>query len=91
MWSLAEASQYIRTLKAYENRTKNQLNGLSKASTIMEQAIESLSCPQMKVQKRDAEKLLDKYGSLHEIIMQPDYSEFEQIDGIGKTKVERLT
>lgn len=45
VWSFAEAAQYIRTLKAYENRSKTQLTGLSKAITMMEQAAESLSCP----------------------------------------------
>ncbi len=45
----------------------------------------------MMIQKRDAEKLLDRFGSLQEIILLNDYSSLEQIQGIGKTKVERMT
>ena len=36
VWSFAEAAQYIRTLKAYENRSKTQLTGMSKATSMLE-------------------------------------------------------
>ena len=43
VWSSAEAAQYLRTMKAYENRGKKQLAGLSQATTVREQAVEVLA------------------------------------------------
>ena len=69
VWSFQEAAMYLRTLKAYEAKGKNQLNGISKATTVREQAIEALSSIR-KIQKRDADRLLDRCGSIESIIME---------------------
>ena len=89
-WSFMEAAQYIRTLKAYENRGKNTLTGLSKASTVREQSAEAL-CFHKTISKRDADRLLDRYGSVSEIIKEPDYRQFQEIASMGKKKVDVLT
>ena len=90
MWSSQEAAQYIRTLKAYENKGKNNLTGLSKATTVREQAVEALSSVRT-IQKRDADRLLDRYGSIEDIITEPDYRAFEQLNNLSRTKTTVLT
>ena len=45
----------------------------------------------MKINKSDAERLLDRYGSLNDIIICNDYTKFLEIPGIGQTKVDCMT
>ena len=63
VWSFKEAGMYIRTLKAYENKNSTTIQGRSLAVTPMEQSSEVLSSIR-RVNKTDAGKLLNTYGSL---------------------------
>ena len=43
-----------------------------------------------RITKTDSNNLIEKYGSIKDIILVEDYNEFSKIDGIGPSKVESL-
>lgn len=89
-WSFEEAGQYLRTLKAYENRAKTTLQGKSQAETPSAKAVELLSSVR-RINNKDAVRLLGAYGSLSDIACAEDYNQFINLEGIAQAKVESLT
>lgn len=88
-WSFEEAGQYLRTLKAYESRTKTTLQGKSQTNNPSEKAVELLSSVR-RINNKDANRLLAACGSLSEVICTEDYNDFMNIDGIAQAKIESL-
>ena len=79
----------MKTLKAYENRTKTSLQGRSQAENPSAKAVELLSSVR-RINNKDATRLLAAYGSLTDVICAEDYDEFMNIEGIAQAKIESL-
>lgn len=105
-WSDLEAQQYIHTFKTYESKGDTLLQGKNDANSINRKLMQEWKGDQQqthnglatevissirRINKTDAKKLMDTYGSVKKIVECKDYSEFIQIDGIGQSKVESLT
>ena len=43
-----------------------------------------------RITKTDSNNLIEKYGSVQNVILVPEYKDFLKIDGIGPSKVESL-
>ena len=43
-----------------------------------------------RITKRDAKNLIEQKGSIKDLVLTEDFSEFLQIDGIGSSKVDSL-
>ena len=88
-WSFDEAAKYIQIFKSYENKGTNLLQENKKGKTHEDLAIDSLTSIKS-IQKKDAKNLLNKYGSIAKVVKEKNYNDFQQIEGIGSTKVECL-
>ena len=87
-WSSEEWAKYIQIFKAYENKGTNILEENKKNKSYNDLAIDALTNIKS-INKKDAKKLLENYGSIADII-NADYDDFINLEGIGPTKVEAL-
>eukprot|EP00039_Didymoeca_costata_P014986 m.247756 g.247756 ORF g.247756 m.247756 type:complete len:229 (+) comp16130_c0_seq9:1414-2100(+) len=86
-WSLAEAGRYLETFKAYENKSKEMLQGI-KSQDYLSQMKECLTSLKS-VNKTDVITLMSTFGSLDDI-MQAGADELQLCPGFGEQKAERL-
>ncbi|KEJ83137.1 Excision repair enzyme ERCC-1 [Oxytricha trifallax] len=88
-FSFQEVSNYLNVYKQFQAYDQKYLRENTKKLSHSQLATDAITSIRG-INKNDAQKLFRKYGTVQEIVLAKDYSRFLELDGIGKTKVDRL-